>query len=271
MVAAEAAWADGPIIYLAETPNYCAGLSGNTYHLYVYSPDDADFSGVSLDLDIGGTVSAPPVVTAETASGVTLQAVDTSSLPYHIELTWTPRTFQHELVATLTFSEPPVWVSGPETMNVIFARAGGATVPARNFTTYPGYPGGCHLCYICFSIESPILVPAGQTMTIPFEWVFLCYTTGGLNILVTDTQEWVTSWDPPGGTGPGYCSACFVEYSPGTIEITIPPDAIQGTTSSLRLESNLNGYLCPGFATIEVAASVPVEQKTWGKIKALYR
>ena len=263
--------AEGPCIYLAQTPNYCAGLSGNTYYLYVYSPDDTVFSGVSLDLDISGTVLAPPVVSAEAGSGVVVQAVDTSSLPYHIELIWSPRALRHENVVSVTFPWPPEWGLGPETTNVLFVRPSGATVPGPNFRTYPGSAGGCHLCHICFSIESPILVPAGRTTTIPFEWVFRCYSPGGLNILVTDTQGWVTSWEPLGGTGPGYCHACFVEYSTGTIDVTVPPAVPEGTTSSLRLESNLNGYLCPGIATIEVLNPVPVEHKTWGRIKALYR
>ncbi len=197
----QAAWSAGPFIYLAQTENYCAGLSGNIYYLYVYSPDDADFSGVSFDLDISGTVSATPFISVDAGSGVILQAVDTSSLPYHIELGWTPRTLMHELVATLLFSAPPVWDLGPKTVNVIFIRPGGETVAALDFQTYPGYPGGCNNCYLCFRIENRIPLQAGQATTIPFEWVFRCYSPGGLNIVVTDTQGWVTSWNPTGGTG----------------------------------------------------------------------
>lgn len=265
------AWSVGPYVYLAQTENYCAELSGNIYYLYVYSPDDADFSGVSFDLDISGTVSATPFISVDAGSGVILQAVDTSSLPYHIELGWTPRALMHEVVATLLFPAPPVWDQGPKTTNVVFTRPGGETVTAQDFQTYPGYPGGCHNCFLCFQIEERILVPAGRTTTIPFEWVFMCYSPGGLNILVSDTQGWVTSWNPTGGTGSGYCHACFVEFSPGTIEVAVPLGTPTGVTSSLRLEGNLNGYLCPGTATLEVTESVPVEQTTWSAIKALYR
>jgi hypothetical protein len=111
----------------------------------------------------------------------------------------------------------------------------------------------------------------GQTISIPFGWSFWCYSPGGLNILVADTQDWVTSWAPTNGSGSGYCHPCYVDYSPGTIDVTVPPGTPAGTTTSLILEGNINGYLCPGYATIEVTSTVSTEPTTWGRIKALYR
>lgn len=260
----------GPVIYLAQTPNYCADLSGSTYYLYVYSPDDADFSGVSLDLEIDGTVSGPPLVAADATNGISLDALDTSSLPYHIELSWTPRTLEHEKVAYLTFPTPPVWGQGATTTNVVFTRPGGANVSAGDFTTFPGYPE-CILCMVCFNVDAHILVAAGETTTIPFEWVYSCGGSGGWSISATDSEGWVSGWQPTAGTANANCGACFIQLLPGTVDVTVPAGVPVGTTSSLLLEGMPNGAYCPGMATLEVVTSLPTENTTWGGVKALYR
>lgn len=260
-----------PVVYLAQNPNFCANLTGNVYYLYVHSHDDADFTSVSLNLQLGGTVASPGVIAADpNNSGVTVDAVDTSSEPYHVEFHWTPRTLEHERMAIVLFSSEPVWDSGPRTTDVVFKRPGGAEVAAPDRTTYPGW-ADCPICHMCFEIDGHILVPRG-TSTIPFGWSFWCYGSGGGDgILASDSQGWVASWAPTSGTGNGYCFPCWVDYFPGTVELNVPMDTPIGTTSSLRLEGVHNGYHCPGWATIEVADAVPTESSTWGRIKALYQ
>jgi hypothetical protein len=257
-----------PVVYLAQNPNFCAALSGDTYYLYVHSLDDPDFTGASLNLEIGGTVSGPPVITTEPASGVTLVSVDTSTLPYHVELLWTTRSLEHERVATVVFPSPPTWDTGARTTDVVLTRPGGEVVSARDIQAVP-YSPDCHICWLCFNVDEHIVVPSGET-TIPFEWSFWCYSSGGLGVVVTDTENWVTSWNPTAGTGTGYCAPCYADYFPGTIQISVPPDTPPGTTSSLTLIGDHNGYYCPAYATIEYAGVVSTEVTTWGRIKALY-
>lgn len=260
-----------PIVYLAQDPNFCANLSGDTYRLFVHSHDDPDFVRVRLNLEIGGTVSQPPVVYTQSGGGVTLEAVDTSVMPYSIELSWTPRALEHEPVATLLFPSWPTWDLGPLTTNVVFTRPGGETVPARDFRTFPGWPEGCHICYLCFQIEDHIFVPPGQTTAVPFGWSWWCYSPGGDAIVASDSRGWVSGWNPAVGQGNGYCYPCWADDSPGVLQITVPAGTPAGTTSSLRLEGEHNAYYCPGLSTIEVEGTVATAPTTWSRIKALYR
>lgn len=251
-----------PSVYVSTNPNVCANFSGLEYRVFVNSPLDDNLGGINFDLDIDG--SAPmPVVVPET--GVTFRGIDISQVPYHFEATWTSRPLEHEPIFRLVYEiEPSVSLFSP--YNVTFETTGGGSLP--------GYGMGSITCCVdCFncSLEifasNHVIVPIGGTTIIPFKWAWYCWTTGGGPITASDTEGWVVTWEPESaGDGPT-CGLCIVPAYNGWVEVFVPEGVPVGTTSSMSIV----GWESSTEVILEAETTVPVNNSTWGKVKALYR
>jgi hypothetical protein len=80
---------------------------------------------------------------------------------------------------------------------------------------------------------------------------------------VTDTEEWVDTWDPTGLIHPDYCGACFWEYRPVDIDLVVPVGTPAGTLSEV-LVADTDSFIA------RAVMPVPVKKTTWGRIKAMH-
>lgn len=254
-----------PKVYFSTAPNYCYTIEGLEYWIFIHSPDDGDFVGVSLDLDLQGSNVLPALITPE--SGVTLDNVDVSSPLFHVEASWTTRPLINEPIAKVLFFSDPGLFGTQLPVNVIFERDGGATEAGVGVSSWAGCCVDCFPCGLGLSAASEAVVPVGGSATLPFEWWWNCWSAGSSPVTVSDTEGWVVSWTPDVAGDVATCGMCFVPSYWGSIEIAVPEGVTPGTTSTLTITAMDNSE------TMLLVAddTVPTEQTTWGKVKALYR
>ncbi len=253
-----------PSVYFSDISNHCFSIAGTEYWIFVHSPDDEALNEVSFELELQGTGIGTPLVIPET--GVTLGRIDVSSSPYHIEASWTTRPLGHTPIIRLVYPSEPVWLGFQMPVAVVFRRGAGGEVPGVGVWTWGGGGVDCG-CVVLFYLESQSLIPVGSNTTIPFEWSWICWSVGGGELTVSDTEGWVVSWSPPSVWGNEDCQQCFFIRHPGSIEVLIPPGVQEGTTSTMTLAA-FGSYR---EVTIEAMAPTPVEESTWGAIKSIYR
>ena len=254
-----------PSVYFSDGANHCFPIAGTEYWIFVHSPDDEALKEVSFDLELQGTGIGTPLVIPE--NGVILGAIDVSASPYHIEASWTTRPLDQTPMIRLVYPTQPLWSGFQMPVAVVFRRGDGSEVPGVGVWSFGGGVIDCFPCSFGFFLESHSLIPVGSNTTIPFEWSWYCWTVGGGDLTVSDTEGWVVSWSPPSVGGASSCEQCFEARYPGSIDVLIPPGVPEGTTSTMTL-SALSSYR---DVTIEAVAPVPVEESTWGAIKSIYR
>ena len=251
-----------PTIYLSTHPNICANFYGQTYWVYVHSPDDNSLNYVSCDIDVGAVAQSPPLVSP--GEGVVLGEVDVSKSPYHIEAAWTPRTLDHEPIIRLYYLTEPALSASPT--NVVFKNTGGVSVPGTGIWTFSCCLD-CFTCSVGFFAPTQVSAIIGKTTVIPFNWSWYCWTSGGGPLSASDTEGWILSWAPSSVWDGPTCSLCFVPRYDGWVEVTVPDGIQVGTTSQLTITSGGSTKII----TLEAEEEIPTENTTWGKIKAIYR
>lgn len=252
-----------PSVYLSPAPNSCLVGSGLEYWIYIHSPDNDGYEGVSFDLELSGGNVLPALITPE--AGVTLEVADLWPLPFHIEASWTQRELEHAPILKVEFYVDPLLFGTQTPTNVVFTTTGGGTEVGF------GHPSqtqaGCEPCGHVFIAEAHVLVPVGASTLIPFQWAWDCFSAGGGALNVTDTEGWALSWTPTFANDVNTCPSCFLPYHDGSIEVALPESAVPGTLSQLII-SGVNNSL---QVKVEAVAPLPSENKTWGRVKALYR
>jgi hypothetical protein len=254
-----------PKVYFSTAPNHCYPIEGLEYWIFVHSSDDADFTSISLDLDLQGRNVLPALITPE--SGVTLDVVDVSSLPFHVEASWTSRPLDNEPIAKVQFFVDPELYDTQRPVNVVFTRGGGATEPGVGVWSWAGCCIDCFPCGLGLSAESIFRVPVVGSATSPFEWWWNCWSAGGVPVTASDSEGWVVSWTPTVAGDIATCGMCFVPLHWGSVEVSVPAGVAPGTTSTLTIAAMEN------TETVLLVAddTIPVEHTTWGAVKALYR
>jgi hypothetical protein len=253
-----------PTVYFSNSPNLCIFMGGLEYWVFVHSPEDDGFTGVSLDLDLHGTAITTPSVTAE--DGVTLVAADVSAMPYHLEAVWTSRPLDHEPIVKLRFDADPVLGGFQEPMNVELTGGSGGSGTGVGLASFANCCITCMPCSHGLYVADHVMVPIGGSAQVGFEWDWNCYTYGGNSISVTDTRGWVVSWTPTYAFDVTTCGPCFNPRFPGSIVVTIPEEIAAGTTSTMTLI----GLNDSKTIVLEAEDKVPARPTTWGSVKALY-
>jgi hypothetical protein len=253
-----------PTVYLSDGPNHCITIEGSEFWIFIHSPDDGDFTGISLDLDLSGLSITPPVVYPGT--DVILHSFDVSSMPYHFLATWTSRPLEHEPIIRLSFDTDPGLTGFQTPLNVVLIRGIGGTEEGIGLSSFAGCCVDCFPCHHGLYIDDHFLVEIGASTMIPFEWDWNCFNYGGGDITVTDTGGWVVSWTPTYAFDWTMCGPCFMPRFAGSIDVMVPDDIAVGTTSTLTLEGLNNSIII----TLEAEDAVATEKTTWGRIKAIY-
>lgn len=253
-----------PYVYFADAPDHCYPIEGTLYHIYVHSPDDETVASVSFDLNLSGAAITEPLIIPE---GGSLDAADLSSLPYHIEASWPQQSLVHKPMLTVSFQSDPQLGGFQYPSNVVFTTTAGTDVTGLGAAAIAGCCLDCFPCSMGIFANDHTLVAAGETTTIPFQWAWYCYTTGGGPLDVTDTQGWVTSWWPPSAGDDETCTVCVIPVYDGSFDVTVPEGTAVGTTSTVTI-SAVNGG---ATIVLEVDDTIPVETTTWGRVKSLYQ
>ena len=250
-----------PSIYISTEENRCLNFEGADHWIYVHSPEDHSLIYVNIDIQIDCIYPSVPLVLP--GEGVVVGAIDVSSSPYHIEAAWTPRSLEHEPIIRLRYLGNPMIDAFP--YNITFQNSQGTNVVGTGIWSLSccADPSGC---WVDIAIPSHVYVLVGEQTIIPFQWYWECWATGGGQLNVSDTEGWVVSWAPShAGGGPTF-GLCVVPVYNGWVEVSLPASVPVGTTSQLLISG-------PGSASITLEADdgTPVESKTWGEIKSLYR
>lgn len=254
-----------PYVYFADEPDRCYPIEGSLYHIYVHSPDDETVTSVSFDLNLSGASITEPLVLAE---GGSVDVADLSGLPYHIEASWAQKPLVHEPILTVMFPSDPRLGGFQYPSNVVFTTAAGTEVAGLGRTSMAGCCLDCFPCSFSIFADGHSLVGAGDATSIPFQWQWNCYYPGGGTLDVTDTQGWVTSWWPPSVGDDETCTVCVVPVHGGSFTVSVPDGTPTGTTSTVTISSSAGGG---ATVVLEVDDTIPVENTTWGAVKALYQ
>jgi hypothetical protein len=253
-----------PTVYLAHGANACMGISGLEYWIFLHSPADDDFIRINLDLDLQGLSITTPVVIPE--AGVTQLSYDVSALPYHFDVVWMQQTLDHVPLIKLQFLSDPNLGGLQTPVNVVLERVSGGTEAGLAMESFAGCCWDCLDCFHSFYMENHFKIPVGASAVIPFEWDWFCHSAGGAYFEAVDTEGWVVSWEPDHGFSWETCGLCYQTRYPGSISVAIPTGVAIGTISTVTL----TGADAEAVFIIEALEPVPVENTSWGRIKALY-
>jgi hypothetical protein len=255
-----------PQAYFSNQSNLCHYITGSEYWLFVHSPSDNNITGLSVDLDLTGTyLFFVPVVTPE--SGVTIDEIDTSTIPYHIEISWTPRALENTPMIKFMYGGDPEFQGYQIPQNVVFDRGDGNTVTGQGVWTFGGCCIDCYPCSVGLISENHVVVPIGSNTVIPFFWEYYCYLAGGFPLEVSDSEGWVTSWTPTSAGDIATCGMCFEPRHQGSISIHVPASVTPGSTNEVTITALNNSRTI----ILEADSPVPVKVSTWGAIKSLYK
>jgi len=253
-------------LYFSNEPNACAMESSTTiYHIYAYSPDDADFAGASFSLVLdfyapGDLVSVTPV------PGVTIEGMDVSAYPMTFSLSWTPDALGHRPLVALQYAFVPLTGGLAKVNDIVMRRPGGSEVVGIGKWSITG-SANCS-CSFHWELPAVVQVAVGQTTVLPFRWAGYCFSNFGGPLTVSDERGWVQAWTPPAVEAGNSCTWCYLDWYDGTVTVNVPEETPAGTESQVML------YAIPGFTgTFRVRAAAapnPVEATTWGAVKALY-
>lgn len=251
-----------PTVYLSTAPNLCFPLdSSQPLYLYLHAPDTPGLTSISFDLQMQGT-APDPLVFLPLSGSLTATPLGPAGA-YHFEVTLGPGVYDQTPIIQPYFLSDPMLQGDQIVSNVVY---NGGT-PGDGRSTFAGCCIDCLNCNHVFIGPSSMQVPSGTSSTYDFQLYWHCFTSGGGAITVTDTQGWVTSWNPTGQAGSSDCGLCFWPIDEGTVNIDVPYNVADGTTSVMTIQGVSNSK----NVTLEAIQPVPTEAATWGSIKALYR
>ncbi len=254
--------ANAQILYLSDTPNLCcpaAQYESNHYYIYAHSPENGDFFQASFRIDTDA-FNASEIEFIIPMPGVAILSGDIFS---GITLEWPPQVLDHQPVLEIkiidsapSFGE--VWVT-----DATMYQLGGESVPLEPKLSI--LASTCHCNGCLWHIIPPDTVEAaiGKVTSISVLIGAECDGALAAVIDVTDTQGWVDSWSPTGLYLPNICGECFIDMEPVDIVVLVPEGTPVGTISEV-LVSDTATFL------VRAVKSVPVEEKTWGQIKAIF-
>jgi hypothetical protein len=249
-------------LYLSDAPNLCALVGTTTpdrFYIYAHSPGDANFEQASFRLntmafDASQVESVNPMIggailSGDIFSGITVQ--------------WIPHELEHWPILEINLIGPAfpggeVWVTDAEMIPF-----SGPPVPVEDKRSIICDDFHCSICFYQVDVPDTANAIVGGVTTIPILLGAGCDGALAAVFDVTDSEGWVDSYDPTGLIYPGYCGACFYDKKPVDITVSIPAGTPAGTLSEVLVADT-------GTFIIRAIEKVPVEDMTWGRMKAIH-
>lgn len=274
MLAVSADSARAQWIYLTESPSQCsvnfdAQLFVYPYTVAIHAPDQSDATGAVFRIDAPG-LQPEDTLTVVLAAGVTIQG----NLLTGAMVTWTPRPLVFAGLMSVQFVDrPPTtpddpWASALGSVRDVFLMRSNAmplaleAVTTQKIHCYEG--GGTR-------IEAPksTTVTIGTSTVLAFRGVSSggYWGPGATNLNAIDTRGWAGVVSPNVTWNNG-CGDCPWWWEPLSLVVTVPSEAAEGDASVVTIREGTYGLL---QFTVVAARPTPVETRTLGSIKALYR
>jgi hypothetical protein len=249
-------------LYLSDTPNICAAVGSSApydFYIYAHSPDDANFYQASFrlntsafdasDIEFVNPMPGGSILSGDLFSGITVQ--------------WIPETLEHLPILEIKLFDTAtpggeVWVT-----DATMYRGGGAAVPVEDKLSIISTTFDCDGC--AFEVDGPDTadVVVGGTTTVRVFLAAGCPGVVAAPFDVTDSEAWVSAWDPTALWAPDPCDECFWDFYPVDIEVAVPPGTPVGSLSDALVAGT-------GTFVLRATLPVPVENTTWGRIKEMY-
>jgi hypothetical protein len=254
------------------TPGDCstsfdASLFRGTWHMVIHAPELSDATGATFRLE-SDTYGPEDAVTIVPAEGVTM----TGDLFQGMTAAWTPRALEHESLMTLIFTDNPPfrWPAGyylAVTRDVVVSRSGGGAMELEDVGTELVHCHGGGACL--FQRPDTALVTCGEVTVVTFRGIGINDQWGPVatDITATDEEDWTTGLTPTYLWG--HCDTCPWSWSTFQLTVAVPAGVTDGSLSKVTLWDHGIAKLTEFI--LKADDSVPVEEHTWGAIKAIYK
>ena len=259
-------------IYLTSQPGTCAvpfdaSLFEGSWQVVAHAPDLGSATGAVFRLEslAFGTEDSVIVVPAP---GVTA----TGNLIEGMILNFTSRPLFHSALLELSFVDrppyqPPVWQCLATTRETRLLRGDGSWLDLEDVCTElvdcHGNPGT-----FLFDRPDSADVIINRTTSVKFRGIGLIEGWGpaAIDITAEDELGWVVSVTPNGMWG--YCETCPWSWETFDLQVAVPLGTSDGSTSKVTLWEQ--GTLKLTEFVLVATEPVPVEDATWGRIKARF-
>ena len=258
----------GGFVYLAQSPGDCSLPDGNAsdaYSVFIHSGDYADITGVSFRLECERFT--PAQITALTVPpGVTIVS---GSLFGGIVLAFDgPRSFAHDAVLTVQVSDQEM--NGSAMTRDVILQRGATPLPVDGVYTF-GWPFDCVATITFWDAPDTVSVTVGKDDSFPFRaLVTMPSYPPNATVSIADPEGWVVT--PFSNDVFADCEHCPWDWTTVTVPTHVPPGVAHGALNPITLEmSSFGGSISERTIVLRAIQPVPVEHRTIGGVKALYR